>query len=157
MGKVIYPLKPICDCDSQILILGSFPSVISRKQNFYYANPNNRFWKVMSIVFEDDIHDRKQFCLNHHIALWDVIKSCSIKGSSDSSIENVEVNDISSLLTNTNIHTIITTGKKAEYLYRQYINLDINYLPLPSTSSANARMSLDNLLNQYQVIKQILK
>lgn len=155
--KVIHPLKPIYDTNSEVLILGSFPSVISRQQNFYYANPNNRFWKVLEVIFKEEINDREQFCLKHHIALWDVIHSCTIKGSSDSSIENVVVNDIEALIKKTNIHTIFTTGKKAESLYRKYINLDIKYIPLPSTSSANAKMKVEDLVKEYKVIKESIQ
>lgn len=154
MDKLIHPLKPIFDSRSEVLILGSFPSVISRKQNFYYANPTNRFWKVMSIVFEEEIIDREQFLLKHHIALWDVIYSCRIQGSSDASIKDVKVNDIESILNKSSIHTIFTTGKKAEMLYQKYVDLDIECICLPSTSSANARMNVGALVEQYKQVKE---
>lgn len=154
MDNLIHPLKSIFDSRSEVLILGSFPSVISRKQNFYYANPTNRFWKVMSIVFEEEIIDREQFLLKHHIALWDVIYSCRIQGSSDASIKDVKVNDIESILNKSSIHTIFTTGKKAEMLYQKYVDLDIECICLPSTSSANARMNLDALVEQYKQVKE---
>ena len=154
MDKLIHPLKPIYDKNSEVLILGSFPSVISRKVNFYYANPNNRFWKVLSNVFEEEIDDRKEFLIHHHIALWDVIYSCRIEGSSDASIHDVKVNDIQSLVKNSSIHTIFTTGKKAEMLYKKYIDIDIDCIYLPSTSSANARMHVDDLVNAYKQIKE---
>ena len=89
MGEIkhiIHPFEPVYDASSKVLILGSFPSVVSREKNFYYMNANNRFWKVMEALFQKEIHDKKQFCLDHHIALWDVIYSCTIEGSSDSSI-----------------------------------------------------------------------
>lgn len=154
MDKLIHPLKPIFDSRSEVLILGSFPSVISRKQNFYYANPTNRFWKVMSIVFEEEIIDREQFLLKHHIALWDVIYSCRIQGSSDASIKDMKVNDIESILNKSSIHTIFTTGKKAEMLYQKYVDLDIECICLPSTSSANARMNVGALVEQYKQVKE---
>ncbi len=153
---VVHPFSPIYDENSEILILGSFPSVISREKNFYYANKNNRFWKVMSILFQEDIQDKVEFCLKHHIALWDVIHSCEIIGSSDSSISNVIVNDIESLISKTNIRKIFFTGKKAEELYKKYIDFDIAYVGLPSTSSANAKMHLDDLIREYQIILETL-
>ena len=153
---VVHPFLPIYDENSEILILGSFPSVISREKNFYYANKNNRFWKVMSILFQEDIQDKAEFCLKHYIALWDVIHSCEIIGSSDSSISNVIVNDIESLISKTNIRKIFFTGKKAEELYKKYIACDIAYVGLPSTSSANAKMHLDDLIREYQIILETL-
>lgn len=155
MGKVthiVHPFSPVYDEKSQILILGSFPSVISRKNQFYYANKNNRFWKVMEIIFHEEIDDYISFCQKHHIALWDVIHSCSIQGSSDASISNVIVNDIESLLNQTEIHTIFLTGKKALSLYEKYIDLNIKYIGLPSTSSANARLRLEDLVESYRII-----
>lgn len=155
--KVIHPLAPIYDKNSEVLILGSFPSIVSRKLNFYYANQNNRFWKVLERVFEEDILDRNEFCKRNHIALWDVIQSCTIYGSSDASITDVKVNPIDTLLTKSNIHMIFTTGKKADLLYKKYIHLDMNHIPLPSTSSANAAMNLETLVEYYKVIKESLE
>lgn len=151
---VFHTLEPVFDASSKVLILGSFPSVISRKKNFYYANPQNRFWKVMSLVFQGEITDRKSFCLQRHIALWDVIGSCEIKGSSDATITNVHVNDIEWLLNQSNIHVIYTTGTKAYQLFRKHIHVSVPVIPLPSTSGANARMSLKDLVLQYQIIAQ---
>ena len=119
-------------------------------------NANNRFWKVMEALFQKEIHDKKQFCLDHHIALWDVIYSCTIEGSSDSSIQNVQVNDIPLLCQNSNIQAIFLTGKKAFQLYEKYIHLDIEHIYLPSTSSANARMHLEQLVESYKVILEKL-
>ena len=92
--RVFHTFGPVYDDTSRILILGSFPSVVSRKMNFYYANPGNRFWRLLADLFEEEITDRRQFCLDHHIALWDVIASCRIHGSSDASITDVVVKDI---------------------------------------------------------------
>ncbi|MCD7949831.1 MAG: DNA-deoxyinosine glycosylase [Erysipelotrichaceae bacterium] len=96
--RQIHNIEPIYNEDSKILILGSFPSVKSREAKFFYHHPQNRFWKVLAYIYEHDelitIEDKKKFLLENHIALWDVIESCDIKGSSDSSIENVKVNDI---------------------------------------------------------------
>lgn len=147
---------PLYDRDSRILILGSFPSVVSRRMNFYYANPGNRFWPLLSALFEEEISDRRQFCLDHHIALWDVIASCRITGSSDASIRDVSVNDIPALVKDTKIRTIFTTGKKAADLYRKYIDCDLEHIALPSTSGANAAMSFAMLKERYQVILEKL-
>ncbi|MBP3892059.1 MAG: DNA-deoxyinosine glycosylase [Solobacterium sp.] len=152
MNKVIHPIKPIFDAYSHVLILGSFPSVISREKGMYYANPQNRFWKVLASLFNEEIIDKKEFCLKHHIALWDVIKSCEIEKSNDASITNVEVNDIASITSKAPIHLIITNGKKASSLYETYIQSEIPMLSLPSTSSANAKFSLHDLCNAYQII-----
>ena len=102
-NKVIHPLKPIVDKESKVLILGSFPSVLSREKSFYYANPTNRFWKVLEGIYHEPINNRVNFCMKHHIALWDVIHSCEIKGSNDNSIQNVKCNNIKQLIQDTNI------------------------------------------------------
>lgn len=154
--KVIHPLDAIYDEHSRVLILGSFPSVISRQNKMYYANKTNRFWAVMEALFNVEITDHALFCHQHHIAVWDVIHSCTIEGSSDSSIKNVKTNDIAGLVHKSNIQLIVTTGKKAAVLYNQYIHLDIPHISLPSTSAANAKMRLEQLVNEYQKIKGVL-
>ena len=154
--KVIHPLDAIYDEHSRVLILGSFPSVISRQNKMYYANKTNRFWAVMEALFNEEITNHEVFCHKRHIAMWDVIHSCTIEGSSDSSIKNVKTNDIAGLVHKTNIQLIVTTGKKAAVLYNQYIHLDIPHISLPSTSAANAKMRLEQLINEYQKIKEVL-
>lgn len=154
--RIDHPFKPVYDASSKVLILGSFPSVISRKENFYYANKNNRFWSVMEELFQEEIQDRKAFCLKHHIALWDVIQSCEITGSNDASIKNVKLNDIRSLTEKTDISCVFLSGRKALDLYERYIDLDVEYISLPSTSSANAKYRLDDLVNAYSVILEKL-
>ena len=154
--KVIHPLDAIYDEHSRVLILGSFPSVISRQNKMYYANKTNRFWAVMEALFNEEISDYEVFCHQHHIAMWDVIHSCTIEGSSDSSIRNVKTNDIAGLVQKSDIQLIVTTGKKAAALYEQYIHLDIPHVSLPSTSAANAKMKLAELINEYQKIKEVL-
>lgn len=154
--KVIHPLDAIYDEHSRVLILGSFPSVISRQNKMYYANKTNRFWAVMEALFNVEITDHALFCHQHHIAMWDVIHSCTIEGSSDSSIKNVKTNDIAGLVHKSNIQLIVTTGKKAAVLYNQYIHLDIPHISLPSTSAANAKMRLEQLVIEYQKIKGVL-
>ena len=153
--KVVHPLEPIYDEQSKVLILGSFPSVISRKDMMYYANKTNRFWSVMEALFNEEITDHVSFCHKHHLAMWDVIHSCTIEGSSDFSIKNVIPNDIAGLVRKTHIKLIVTTGKKAA-LYEQYIHLDLPHIRLPSTSAANAKMRLEELVYEYQKIKEVL-
>ena len=149
--NITHPIPPFYDADSQILILGSFPSVKSRKQMFYYGHPQNRFWKVVASVFDDDVPDgipeKKIFLKKHRIALWDVIHSCDIKGSSDSSIENVIANDLSVITDHANIHGIFINGKTADKYYKKYIGekTGIKAVCLPSTSPANAAWSMERL------------
>lgn len=109
---------PVFNADSEILILGSFPSVKSREQNFYYGHPQNRFWKLLPRIYGkmdiklETIDEKKEFLLENHIALWDVIKSCDIKGSSDSSIRNIEVNNLDIIIKKSNINKIILMVEK---------------------------------------------
>lgn len=151
-----HPIPPLYDEKSNILILGSFPSVKSREQNFFYGHPQNRFWKVIASVFEQEvpttIDEKKAFLLKNHIALWDVIHSCDIEGSSDSSIKNVTANDLHIILDTAPIQQIFVNGKKAEQLYKKYIQSEIGYeaICLPSTSPANATWSLDKLCEAWK-------
>lgn len=162
MRKVYHTLKPYYNKDSKILILGSIPSVKSREYNFYYMHPQNRFYKVLAKVFNtkepSTIEDKKAFLKNNKIALFDVIKSCVIKGSSDESITDVEVNDLSIIIGNSNIQKIFTTGKKAYDLYNKYL-LPITKkeaIYLPSTSPANCAFSIDDLVEKYKIIKEFI-
>ena len=136
---IIHPIKPFYDKDSTILILGSFPSVKSREQMFFYGHPQNRFWKVISAVFDADrpetIPDKKAFLKKNHIALWDVIGSCDIEGSSDSSIENVVANDISVILNQAKICGVFVNGKTAEKFYKKYIEPQTKIKGKPSFMS----------------------
>jgi TDG/mug DNA glycosylase family protein len=153
---------PVYDSDSRILILGSFPSVKSREQSFYYGHPQNRFWKVVAAIAGCDvpetIEDKKQMLLSKGIAVYDVIESCSIIGSDDSSIEDVTVTDIAPILSGTRITDgIYTNGGKAYKLYMKYIFPDIGLeaVKLPSTSPANAAYSLDRLISIWtDIIKE---
>ena len=158
MTKEIHPLKPIYNKESKILILGSFPSVYSRQQKFYYAHPQNRFWKVLENIFEEKIINKEEFLLNHNIALWDVIKSCTIISSSDASIKDVKVNNLKQLITNTQIQVILFNGKKAFNLYNKFFKdkLDIKTISLPSTSPANATYSLEKLTEKYKIMTNYL-
>lgn len=153
---IVHPIKPIYDDRSEILILGSFPSVKSREQGFFYGHPQNRFWRVLSRVYEcktpNTVEEKTVFLLDNHIALWDVIKSCEITGSADSSIKNVQINDISEILNNSQVKRIFVNGKKAEALYKRYIEKDIKIkaVCLPSTSPANATFSEDRLFEYWK-------
>lgn len=155
---VYHTLEPFYNKESEILILGSLPSVKSREVGFYYAHPQNRFWKVLGAVYHEeeltDIASKKKFLEKHKIALYDVCASCDILGSSDASIKNVKVNNIESILKCTNIKKIFVNGKTAYNLYNKYIKNEINKdaIYLPSTSSANASYLLDDLINAYQVL-----
>ncbi|MBR3058681.1 MAG: DNA-deoxyinosine glycosylase [Clostridiales bacterium] len=159
MTRIQHPFEPLYDENSKILILGSFPSVKSREQHFFYGHPQNRFWKVIAGIFNEKlpmtIPDKKHLILSHHLALWDSIASCEINGSSDASIRNAKANDISVILNNSRIETIICNGKKSYELYRKYIELQTGRcaICLPSTSPANAAWTLDKLIESWSVIK----
>jgi len=152
---VKHTLKPIYNKESKVLILGTMPSVKSREIGMYYAHPQNRFWRTLEIVFNTKITNKEEFLFKHNIALWDVIASCDIKKSSDSSIKNVIPNDIKSLIKKTNIKYIFCTGKTAYNLYNKYLftKIGIDAICLPSPSPANAKVSLKDLVNSYKIIK----
>ena len=154
--KIKHPFEPICNENSRILILGSFPSVKSREQSFYYGHPQNRFWRMLSGVFGEQtpvsLEEKKEFLLSHAIALFDVISSCEIEGSSDSSIKNATPNDIRSIVEGAQIEKIITNGKLAHKLYEKHIasTVALPEVCLPSTSPANAAFSLDRLISEWR-------
>ena len=158
MKKVNHEISPIYDTNSKILILGSFPSVKSRENEFFYGHPQNRFWKVLSSIFNEKtpttIDEKKSLLIRNNVALWDVIASCEIEGSSDSSIKNVIPNDISLIIQNSNISQVFCNGGKAYSLYRKHIekNINIKSIQLPSTSPANARCNLDMLIDKWSII-----
>lgn len=159
-NTAVHTIDPVYSPESKILILGSFPSVKSREAGFYYAHPTNRFWKILAALFNTelpDIESRKSFLLSHGIALWDTIGRCTIKGSSDSSIEDAVPNDIASLINTTNIHTIILNGNKSRDMFRKYLSdyIEADVITLPSTSAANASYSLPELIDAWSIIKSI--
>ena len=157
---IIHPIPPQYDENSRILILGSFPSIKSRECGFYYGHPQNRFWKVLSNIFEDvfpkSIEEKKTFLKRHGIALWDVIESCEIEGSADSTIKDVRVNDIGIILKVSPIKNIFVNGKTAEKYYNKYAKptLSRKCIVLPSTSPANAVWTLEKLISAWRVIKE---
>ena len=155
-------IPPFINKDSKILILGSLPSVKSREYGFYYAHPQNRFFKLLAVVFDENepktIKERKEFLIKHQIALYDVIYECDICGSSDSSIKNVKAINLKQLLEEyPNIKIIMATGKKAKELYDRYLYKEchIEAISLPSSSPANASIKMDELIEAYQIIKTI--
>lgn len=154
--SVTHNFDPVFNEDSRILILGTFPSVKSRETQFYYGHPQNRFWKLLALLFQTDcpntIPEKKQFLLTHHVALWDVIASCEIIGSSDSSIRNVVPNDLSRILTLKPDLQIFANGNTAGKLYEKYQKplTGKEIVILPSTSPANAAYSLDRLAEKWQ-------
>ena len=151
--------EPVIDKFCTILILGSFPSVKSRETSFYYMHPNNRFWPLLSIIFNVDftilsIKEKEKTLLKHHIALYDVLISCDVDGSKDSSINNAKATDVFKLISNTKINRIFINGKTAYNLFLKYNpSLKVITTYLPSTSSANARYNLDKLYNYWKTIK----
>lgn len=157
--KVNHEFGPWYNEKSKILILGSMPSIKSREEGYYYAHPKNRFWQVLSEVFKEEIIDKKEFCSKHYIALWDTIESCEIHASSDASIKNIIPNDINLILKNANIKQIFTAGKKAHEIYQKYIYPKTKQedICLPSTSPANAKLKLEDLVKEYLVILEYLK
>ena len=146
-----HPWGAIYDSNSEILILGSLPSPKSREINFFYGHPQNRFWKLMSIIYDEprleSVDDKKAMLKRNHIALWDVIDECDIEGASDASIKNVVPTSISSVIEGSKIHTVICNGSKAYDLYCKYQlpETGVAAIKLPSTSPANAAWSLDRL------------
>lgn len=157
MNRVEHTLKPIYNENSKVLILGSMPSIKSRESRKYYGNKNNRFWGVLEAIYGVKIDDWEKFILDNHLALWDVIESCDIENSSDSSIKNVKINDIKMLVDKSEIKHIFLLGKLAYNLYVKYVypELKIDYSYLPSPSSANASYSFEKLVKEYEVIKKI--
>ena len=158
--RIEHPFGPLYNRDSRVLILGSFPSVKSREQQFFYGHPQNRFWKVIAALYGREtpgtIPARKELILSNGLALWDTIASCVITGSSDASIRDVRVNNLRIILDSSPIERIFCNGKKSYEMYRKYIRDDIRReaVCLPSTSPANAQFSLDRLIAAWAVIRE---
>ncbi len=154
----IHPFPPVYSSQSRLLILGTFPSVLSRANAFYYGNPHNRFWAVLAALKQEQVPDtvdlKRAFLLRHDIALWDVLASCQIQGSSDASIRDAQPNNITQLLRETAITRVFANGQAAGRLYQQFFAG--SGLPaaqvLPSTSPANAAWSLERLIAAWQVL-----
>ncbi len=156
--EIVHPFPPFYRPDSHILILGSFPSVKSREQMFFYGHPQNRFWRVLAAVFSDavpaSISEKQAFLERHRVALWDSIGRCTIEGSADSSIRDVVPNDLSVILNVAPIAAIYCNGKSSFACYNRYIlpSLRCEAILLPSTSPANAAWSLDRLTDAWRRI-----
>jgi hypoxanthine-DNA glycosylase len=160
--NITHPIAPVYNSNSRVLILGSFPSVKSREQQFFYGHKQNRFWKVMAQVLgcpvPESISEKREMLLRNHIAVWDVIASCEITGSSDASIRDVTPNDLSEIMDATDIQAIFANGSKAYELYQKYI-YPVNGFParkLPSTSPANAGYSMERLIEEWRRIGEFV-
>ena len=158
-----HTIPPIFDESSKVLVLGSFPSVKSREQQFYYGHPQNRFWRVLAGKLGRDVPvspaEKEALLLKNHIALWDVIASCEIDGSDDSSIRDVVPNDLRIITNTAKIKQIFTNGGTADRLYRKYclVQSGITSTRLPSTSPANAGSSIEALIKAWKAVAQSLE
>ena len=156
---ITHPFPPVFDKNSRVLILGSFPSVKSREQRFFYGHPQNRFWRVLAAIFgcpvPQTIEEKTQMLLANGVALWDVIASCEITGSSDASIKNAVPNDLSRIFAAADIRAVYCNGATSYNLYQKYI-LPVTgraAVRLPSTSPANAAWTLEKLVDAWSVTK----
>ena len=155
---IVHPIPPLYGKNSKTLILGSFPSVKSREAEFFYGHPQNRFWAIVAAVFgkekPETIEEKKKLILENNLALWDVIASCEIVGSADSTISNVTANDLSVIINNSNVDRIFVNGKTAEKYYNKYTypKTGINAICLPSTSPANAAWNFEKLVEAWKII-----
>lgn len=157
---IVHPFGPLYDESSTILILGSLPSVKSREQQFFYGHPQNRYWRLIAALFEEPapetIEEKRSLALRHHIAMWDTIYSCDIKGSSDSSIKNVVPTDLKTIVDNSKITRVFCNGRTSGKYYHKYQEkiLGIQAVELPSTSPANAAWQMDRLIEAWKIIKE---
>ncbi|MCR5401377.1 MAG: DNA-deoxyinosine glycosylase [Treponema sp.] len=170
---ITHPLPPVCNAQSKVLLLGTMPSPKSRELGFFYMHPQNRFWRVLPQVFGESlalpnkapdtkaaIQERRDFLLRHKLALWDVLASCQIEGAADSSIRQEIPNDFTKIFSESKICHVFFTGQTAaalwkkhcKALYEERFNLTVH--TLPSTSPANARFTLENLIEEYQIVKK---
>ena len=161
---VTHPYSPVFSATSRVLILGTIASPASRQNGFYYAHPANRFWRIFEILFDSEIPPtpagRRQFLLSRNIALWDVLKSCTIRNAEDASIRDAVPNDMRVVLSAAPIKAVFTTGQTATNLYKRLClsaQCPLEPHPLPSTSPANARYSLAQLIEEYRSILPYLQ
>lgn len=153
---VSHPFAPVVNEDCHTLILGSFPSVKSRENGFYYGHPQNRFWRVLAVVYAEavpqDVPDKTSLLLRHHLALWDVIASCKIDGSADASVRSAVPVDIARITTCAHITRVLCNGKLAGRLYQRHLQpiLRLPAVVLPSTSPANAAWTLPKLTEAWK-------
>lgn len=155
---VTHEFPALYDRESRVLLLGSIPSPKSREMAFYYGHPQNRFWKVMAAVLGESVPEtiaqKKAMLKKHHVALWDVLDSCTIVGASDTSIEDPVVNNIKELVKKSKVTRIFCTGATAHKLYQKLCAKDvgIDAVKLPSTSPANCAVSLEKLVEAYKKV-----
>ena len=158
MDRLYHPFQPIYDKNSRILILGTMPSYASRMNEFYYGHPQNRFWRVLAAILDTEppqtIEERRALLISNGIALWDVLKSCLIESSEDSSIREPVCNDFGDILKTTEIRMVFTNGKKADSIYisQAYFQTGIKSACLPSTSPANGRYRFEKLVSEWRII-----
>jgi hypoxanthine-DNA glycosylase len=160
---MFHPFPPVYDANSTVLILGSFPSIKSREDGFFYGHPPNRFWAVLAEILKEPkpttIDEQRAFLLRNGIALWDVIGSCEITNSADSTIRHAVPNDLSPILSTANIRIILLNGKTAMSIYRRYGQQDgyPEAICLPSTSPANAAASFADLVEAWGILRDYLE
>ena len=158
--RIVHPIPPLYDINSKRLILGRFPSIKSREAMFFYGHPQNRFWKLLAMIYNEPapvtIEEKSKLILSHNLALWDSIRSCTITGSSDSSVKDVVPNDLSVILSNSRVEKIFCNGALSHKMYMKYIYPQtlIEAVKLPSTSPANAAYSIERLYEQWKIISQ---
>ncbi len=164
MEMQVHTIAPVYDERSRVLLLGSFPSPKSREMAFFYGHPQNRMWRVLACVacepeIPQTVAERKSFLLRNHIAMWDVLASCSIEGASDASIRNSTPNNLSCVFETAHIEKVFLSGSKAYELFKRYLlpQYAVDYERLPSTSAANASMSLNDLVAAYSVLSPYMK
>ena len=151
-----HPFPPLYDANSRVLILGSFPSVKSREQQFFYGHPQNRFWRVLPALFGEEvpttIEEKKALVLRRRLALWDTVGSCEIAGSSDASITNVVANDLRPILAGADIRAVFCNGGTSYKWYNKLLrdSLGREAVQLPSTSPANAQWTLERLTEAWK-------
>jgi len=157
-----HPIAPVWDEHSRVLILGSFPSVRSREQGFFYGHPQNRFWPMIADLLGEErpvsVDEKREMALRHHIAMWDTIYSCDIKGSSDSSIKNVCPTDLRQIIDGSQVKNVFCNGNTSGAYYKKYQEkeLGIKAVVLPSTSPANAAWNMERLKNEWGIILKYL-
>lgn len=161
--QIVHPIPPLYSADTKALILGSFPSVKSREQAFFYGHPQNRFWRVIAALFDaappGNVAEKTRLILENRLGLWDVIGSCEITGSADSSIRNVHPNDIGAILSACDVRTVFVNGRTAEKYYIRFLQpqTGVRAVCLPSTSPANAAWSLERLIHAWTVVRDCVQ